>query len=111
MKKLFVLALVVVMTFVMAVSAFAVMTGKTVEYDGKGAGKVVFEGKMHAGKDAGKDTLKCADCHPKLFQMKKGVNVMTKKDMEAGKYCGACHNGVRAFGVKDPATCVKCHKK
>jgi c(7)-type cytochrome triheme protein len=30
------------------------------------------------------------------------------KDMEAGKSCGACHNGTKAFAVKD---CAKCHKK
>ena len=107
MKKLFVLALVVVMTFVMAVSAFAVMTGKTVEYAGKGAGKVVFDGKVHADKGG-----KCADCHQSgLFKMKKGVDVLTMKDMQAGKNCGGCHNGTKAFGVKDAATCAKCHKK
>ena len=36
---------------------------------------------------------------------------MTMKDMEAGKGCGACHNGTKAFGVKDAASCAKCHKK
>jgi c(7)-type cytochrome triheme protein len=43
--------------------------------------------------------------------MKKGGDVMTMKDMEAGKFCGACHNGTKAFGVKDAASCAKCHKK
>jgi c(7)-type cytochrome triheme protein len=40
--------------------------------------------------------------------MKKGGDTMTMKDMEAGKFCGACHNGTKAFAVKD---CAKCHKK
>ena len=107
MKKLFVLALVVVVTLAMAVSAFAVPAGKTVEFDGKGAGKVVFDGKIHADKGG-----KCADCHQSgLFKMKKGADVMTMKDMEAGKFCGACHNGTKAFSVKDKAACAKCHKK
>ena len=107
MKKLFVFALVVVVTFAMAVSAFAVPAGKTVEFDGKGAGKVVFDGKMHADKG-----LKCADCHQSgLFKMKKGGDVLTMKDMDAGKNCGACHNGTKAFDVKDKASCAKCHKK
>jgi c(7)-type cytochrome triheme protein len=107
MKKFIVLALVVVVTMVMAMSAFAVPAGKTVEFDGKGGGKVVFDGKMHADKGA-----KCADCHQSgLFKMKKGADVMTMKDMEAGKNCGACHNGTKAFSAKDPATCAKCHKK
>ncbi len=43
--------------------------------------------------------------------MKKGGDVLTMKDMEAGKNCGACHNGTKAFSVKDPANCAKCHKK
>ena len=107
MKRFFVFALVVVVTFAMAVSAFAVPAGKTVEFDGKGAGKVVFDGKMHADKG-----LKCADCHQSgLFKMKKGGDVITMKDMEAGKFCGGCHNGTKAFGVKDAASCAKCHKK
>ena len=107
MKKLLVLALVVIVSLAMAVAAFAVPAGKTVEFDGKGAGKVVFDGKMHADKG-----LKCADCHQSgLFKMKKGGDVLTMKDMDAGKNCGACHNGTKAFDVKDKAGCAKCHKK
>jgi c(7)-type cytochrome triheme protein len=106
MKKLIVFAIAVVVTFAMAIPAFAVPASKTVEFDGKGAGKVVFDGKIHAGKGT-----KCKVCHKDLFKMKKGTAVLTMKDMEAGKNCGACHNGTKAFGVKDKATCAKCHKK
>jgi len=107
MKKFFVLALVVVVTFVMAVSAFAVPTGKTLEFDGKGAGKVVFDGKIHADKGN-----KCADCHQSgIFKMKKGTATITMKDINNGKFCGACHNGTKAFSSKDAASCAKCHKK
>ena len=107
MKKLLVSALVVVVTFAMAVSAFAVPAGKTVEFDGKDAGKVVFDGKTHADKG-----LKCADCHQSgLFKMKKGADVITMKDINDGKFCGSCHNGTKAFGSKDAANCAKCHTK
>ncbi len=107
MKKLLVLALVVIVSLAMAVVAFAVPSGKTVEFDAKGAGKVIFDGKMHADKG-----LKCADCHQSgLFKMKKGGDVITMKDMDAGKNCGACHNGTKAFDAKDKANCAKCHKK
>lgn len=107
MKKFFVIALVVAVTVVLAASAFAVGPGKTVEWDGKGAGKVVFDGKAHADKGG-----KCADCHQSgLFKMKKGSETLTMKDMEAGKNCGACHNGTKAFGVKAADTCAKCHTK
>jgi c(7)-type cytochrome triheme protein len=107
MKKLFVLALVVVVTFAMAVSAFAVPSGKTVEFTPKGADKVVFDGKIHADKGN-----KCADCHQSgLFKMKKGADTITMKDINDGKFCGACHNGTKAFSASDKANCAKCHKK
>ena len=107
MKKFFVLALVVMVSVVLAVPAFAVPAGKTVEFAGGAAGKVVFDGKAHADKGA-----KCADCHQSgLFKMKKGETKATMKDMEAGKACGGCHNGTKAFSVKDAAKCGSCHKK
>src|SRR5512147_391263 len=84
MKKIFVLALVVVLA--MAATVFAVPAGKTVEFEGKGAGKVVFDGKVHADKGN-----KCADCHQSgLFKMKKGGDVIKMADINAGKFCGAC---------------------
>jgi len=107
MKKVLIVALMVAVTLVLTASAFAVPAGKTVDFAGGSAGKVVFDGKIHADKGN-----KCADCHQSgLFKMKKGSDKLTMKDMEAGKFCGACHNGTKAFGVKDAATCAKCHKK
>jgi len=87
-------------------SAMAVPPGKTVEFAGGGAGKVVFDGKTHADKG-----LKCNDCHTKLFPMKKGPEKLTMADMKAGKNCGACHNGTKSFAVAEKADCGKCHKK
>jgi c(7)-type cytochrome triheme protein len=104
MKSFFVLIFAIMITFVMAASAYAVGPGKTVEFDGKGAGKVVFDGKNHAAK------AKCTDCHTKLFPMKKG-GTYAMKDMNEGKNCGACHDGAKAFSTKDAASCAKCHKK
>ncbi len=106
MKMKIALVLVVAMLIAMAAPVFAVAPGKTVEYDGKGAGKVIFDGKIHAGKGT-----KCAECHPKLFKYKKGTEVFTMKDMNEGKYCGACHDGTKTFGMKDQKDCSKCHKK
>jgi c(7)-type cytochrome triheme protein len=106
MKKIFVFALVVVASFAMAISAFAVPSGKTVEFTPKGADKVVFDGKVHADKG-----LKCASCHPAVFKMKKGGDTITMKDINEGKFCGACHDGAKAFSAKEAANCAKCHKK
>lgn len=104
MKKLIVIAMVLVVTFVMAASAIASM--KTVEFTPKGADKVVFDGAAHKAKG-----MDCKACHPGVFQMKKGGAPATMKDMEAGKSCGACHNGTKAFKSTDAANCGKCHKK
>jgi len=88
-------------------SVMAVPPGKTIEYASK-QGKVTFDGKAHASKG-----LKCADCHvkPKLFEMKAGKVKFTMKEITEGKFCGTCHDGTKAFSVKAPADCVKCHKK
>ncbi len=104
MKRSMALVLAVLVTFVLAGSVFAVGPGKTVEFDGKGAGKVTFSGDTHK-------TFKCNECHPALFKMKKGADALSMKEMNAGKQCGACHNGTKAFDVKDNANCGKCHKK
>jgi len=95
---------------VLAVSIFvshaqAIQPGKTVTWNTP-MGKVVFDGKNHA--DAG---VKCLDCHSKIFKMKKGSTQMTMSDITAGKFCGKCHNGTKAFSAKDNANCDVCHSK
>lgn len=105
MKKT-VLAVVVLVIVAFVGSALAVPPGKTVDFAGGSAGKVVFDGKAHADKG-----LKCNDCHTKVFQMKKGAAKMTMADINGGKFCGECHNGTKAFKSSDAANCAKCHKK
>ncbi|MBI5212538.1 MAG: cytochrome c3 family protein [Nitrospirae bacterium] len=98
-----ILAIMIAVVFVG--SAMAVPPGKTAEFKGGALGKVIFDGKTHADKG-----LKCNDCHTKIFQMKK-VAKITMADMNAGKNCGECHNGTKAFKSSDAANCAKCHKK
>ena len=105
--KLFTGILAVMVALMLSIgSAMAIPAGK-IEFAGGPMGKVTFDAKVHADKGA-----KCADCHtkPKLFAMKKGTDKLTMKDMNDGKFCGACHDGKAAFSVKAPADCVKCHK-
>jgi c(7)-type cytochrome triheme protein len=45
-----------------------------------------------------------------MFQMKKGAQIKMA-DLNAGKLCGECHNGTKAFKTSDAANCGKCHKK
>lgn len=48
----------------------------------------------------------CKECHPGVFLMKSGAANVTMKDIYNGAYCGACHNGKKAFPSSD---CTKCH--
>jgi c(7)-type cytochrome triheme protein len=56
----------------------------------------------------------CRVCHQELgFSMRSGDSGITRAQYVAGKYCGACHNGVTAFTVQDGPgrQCDKCHMK
>lgn len=103
MKKLVAILLVVMVTFVLSASAFAVGPGKKLEFTDGAQGKVVFSGDTHKAN-------KCNECHPDPFKMKKGTAKITKADHVPGKFCGKCHDGTKAFG-QDEANCGKCHKK
>ena len=98
-----ILVLVIAVVFV-AGTALAVPPGKELTFKDGPMGPVTFSGKIHH--DAG---LKCSDCHTKIFPMKFGAVKITMADIYAGKYCGQCHNGSKAFAAK--GNCTKCHHK
>ena len=86
--------------FLLVCQAPATDRGKTLSYTGGGQGKVVFDGRTHAGKG-----LVCNDCHMKLFATQKKA-LITIKDHENGGQCFACHDGTKAFN-----DCASCHRK
>jgi c(7)-type cytochrome triheme protein len=51
----------------------------------------------------------CTVCHPRLFPILKGDSrpVIRHAEMEAGRQCGACHDGEHASGFDD---CTVCHR-
>lgn len=51
--------------------------------------------------------LGCKECHPNLFPMKKGITRISMDALYKGSYCGACHNGKRAFPSSE---CSRCHE-
>jgi c(7)-type cytochrome triheme protein len=51
---------------------------------------------------------KCLGCHPAPFRMLRPTRKATHAEMEAGRLCGACHDGKNASGVQDD--CEHCHK-
>jgi c(7)-type cytochrome triheme protein len=73
-------------------------------------GDVYFKHSTHVGKDLGpkKMRITCKDCHVKYYigpEARK--KVVSMEEMEKGKSCGACHDGIRAFSAE--ANCEKCH--
>jgi c(7)-type cytochrome triheme protein len=95
-----------ILLLVLAVPAAAVGPDKELTWPGGGQGKVTFEGEDHSD-----ENYTCADCHPGIFAMKFGTAKMTMAAMDRGEFCGACHNGERAFATNDRDRCEECHKK
>ena len=102
--------LIVVITAIslalVASTTFAVSSGKTLEFKGSATGVVTFDGAIHQ-----KAVASCKDCHKEgLFpKMKQGSVKITMKEIYAGKLCGVCHNGKKAFEAK--GNCARCHVK
>lgn len=53
--------------------------------------------------------FKCYACHDEPFQMKTGAADMTMDAIEAGEFCGACHDGKAAF-QSTFESCPRCHR-
>jgi c(7)-type cytochrome triheme protein len=96
--------LVVVTTLVSSGLALAVQGGKVLEFKNSSMGTVKFDGALH-----NKAAASCKECHTDgMFpKMKQGTVKITMEEIYAGKLCGACHNGKKAFEAK--ANCQRCH--
>lgn len=104
MRKI--ICLVAVVLFASAGVALAVSANKTIQFNDSSMGTVTFDGKLH--KDAG---ATCKECHNDgMFpKMKQGTVKITMDEIYAGKLCGVCHDGKKAFEAK--ANCNRCHVK
>ena len=104
MRKMIIL--VVAALFVFTGIALAVPAGKTLEFKNSSMGTVKFDGEMHKKAATG-----CKECHNDgMFpKMQQGTVKITMEQIYAGKLCGTCHNGKRAFDAK--GNCQRCHKK
>ena len=93
-------------TLLLPLGALAVPPGLTLTWPAKSQGTVVFDGTVHADKG-----LTCDACHVGgMFQTRKDATPMNMDAIKKEQYCGACHNGTKAFGTKDPKNCKRCHK-
>jgi c(7)-type cytochrome triheme protein len=79
--------------------------GGNVTFEVKSSGNVAFSHDNHV-EGVG---LKCTECHDSLYITKEKHKVVAMTQMQKGKSCGACHNGKKAFDVKE--NCANCHKK
>lgn len=61
-------------------------------------GPVRFGHRAHAAAN------RCDTCHPRLFPTDRRTRT-TMAQMKAGKSCGACHNGKKAFSIDKCETC------
>lgn len=66
------------------------------------AGEAPFSHEIHLG------MYGCSECHPALFLPERGKNTASMAQMEEGRSCGACHDGIVAFSVKE--NCDTCHQ-
>ncbi|MBW2451787.1 MAG: cytochrome C [Deltaproteobacteria bacterium] len=96
----------IVISLALAAVALAVPSGKIIEFNNSPMGLVKFDGDLH--KEAGG---KCKDCHNDAMfpKMKQGSITISMEEIYAGRLCGVCHNGQRAFDAK--GNCDRCHIK
>lgn len=75
---------------------------------GESPGTVTFSHESHVNlkKPA------CTSCHPSQFTILKAsvkpAGAITHAGMDAGRHCGACHDGKAAFGLDQ---CALCHRE
>lgn len=98
------IALIVTVVLVSTGLALAVSPGKVLEFKNSPMGTVKFDGEIHK-----KAAANCKECHNDgMFpKMKQGTVKITMEQIYAGKLCGSCHNGKKAFEAK--ANCQRCH--
>ena len=99
---------IAVMPAVAAERVLRLPADQVIQGAGASPGKVTFSHESHV--DAKKPA--CTTCHPRQFSILKTsarpAPSITHDGMDAGRYCGACHNGKAAFGLDQ---CALCHRE
>jgi c(7)-type cytochrome triheme protein len=101
----FLISFVVAVMLLLPSSGWCKIGGGDIVFHTKGIANVTYSHDYHVGKLG----LKCMECHFRIYVMSVKANrSYTMAEMQQGKSCGTCHNGKRAFSVKD--SCVRCHR-
>ncbi len=82
-------------------SAETNLDAKDIVYVNNDVGNITFSHEIHTS------MYSCDECHPHLFEPNRGANQASMEEMEAGRVCGACHDGDTAFSVAE--NCEVCH--
>ena len=80
--------------------------GGDLQFTPNNAAPVMFSHEKHVV-DRG---LKCTGCHYQIFQMAQGSYKMQMDKITKGDFCGKCHNGQKAFDVRENVNCSRCHR-
>lgn len=89
----------------MVTAAAAKIGGGELTFEVPKEGNVVFSHEAHVASGG----VACTECHDRLFLTQEAHKTVSMKEMQNGKSCGACHDGKRAFAVKE--NCKNCHTK
>jgi c(7)-type cytochrome triheme protein len=106
MNKLLMLSIVTSCLLVPLCASAEKVGGGDLTFTPKNALPVVFSHERHV-KGAG---LKCVRCHYQIFTMAQGSYSMNMEKITKGDFCGKCHDGQKAFDVKDKKNCSRCHR-
>ena len=80
------------------------------EYKGAadGPGVVVFRHTTHVALTEN-NCLACHNPPDPIFKILRPGRHTSHEEMDAGKTCGACHDGKKGFGITDTENCQNCH--
>ena len=106
MPRLVHLTIAVALTFFPLAAVAEKVGGGDLTFAPKNAAPVVFSHELHVTEKG----LKCTGCHYQIFQMAQGTYKMDMDKITKGAFCGKCHNGRKAFDVKERINCSRCHR-
>ena len=106
MKRVLLIGVVVACLSISVGALAQKIGGGDLSFAPKNVSPVIFSHEKHV---KGKG-LKCVGCHYQIFQMAQGSYKMDMTKITKGDFCGKCHNGQKAFYVKDQKNCTRCHR-
>jgi c(7)-type cytochrome triheme protein len=105
-RSLLFLSLSIMILAIPCAASAGAVGGGDLRFAPVGAPPVTFSHEKHVV-DKG---LKCTGCHYQIFQMAQTSYKMQMNKITKGGFCGKCHNGQKAFDVREKENCSRCHQ-